>query len=127
MTNIQLASPEDIFEAINWALSKANHGMISDRRISDRTVAHIPIVIQPVDADCQPVGDSFEGITKDVSVGGLGMICSQPVEGKQVLVQFSGDEAVQTTLLLNVHYCNNVGPYFFAGASFCADWSTELE
>ena len=123
---IHLATPEVIFETINWALDRAQSHNFADRRISERTTVHLPVVIQPIDSNCHPVGEPFEAITRDVSVGGMGFVTTAELTCEQILVRFTSDDK-STTLVLDVHYCNQIGPFFFVGASFCADWSSEEE
>ena len=123
----QLATPEDIFEAVSWALSRKQAERNSDRRISERTIVHLPIVVQQIDEHGEPHGHRFTAITKDVSVGGIGIMSQQAIDSPQILVQFESPEAIKTSLLLNLHYSYQVGPFFFAGASFCADWTTDIE
>lgn len=123
-----LATPEAIFETVNLALEKAqSHDFFADRRISERTTVHLPIHIQIIDQDGHPVGDAFEAITRDVSVGGIGIMSQQHIASEQVFVRFTSLDTVMSTLILDIRYCNQIGPFYFAGGSFCADWSSEEE
>ena len=123
----QLATPEQVFEAVGWAINSAEKSAFSDRRISERTIVYLPVLVQLVDDASQPIGEAFPAVTRDVSVGGIGLICDRPITGKQMIVKFTVDGCSDVPMLMDIRYCNGVEPYKFVGGSFCADWFAEAE
>lgn len=116
------STPEAIFETINWAMEKAQQMSLDDRRITERTSVHLPVFIHPVDED--PVKQQpFEAITHDISVGGICFTTQHEIKSDQICVNFAAADGPATELCMNVHYCNKIGPFYFTGTSFFADWS----
>lgn len=104
----QTASPEQVFEVINWAMDASGNSFDSNRRISERKTTYLPIEIQMISEDFQPVG-------------GIGFITNCPITTSQIRVHFSTEN--DDTLLMELKYCRLVGSMYLAGASFCVDWS----
>lgn len=121
---IPMATPEQVLDVVNTITDLAKHNNQSDRRISEREQVFLPIEIFPIgsetDSEDRP---SFSAISRDISVGGIGIISPRELSAEQIAVRFSSHEVESTPLLMNVHYCRQVGPLHFIGASFCADWS----
>lgn len=117
----QTASPEQVFEVINWAMDASGNSFDSNRRISERKTTYLPIEIQMISEDFQPVGETLSAVTRDVSVGGIGFITNCPITTSQIRVHFSTEN--DDTLLMELKYCRLVGSMYLAGASFCVDWS----
>ena len=119
----QIASPEKVLETVDWAIDSSAVAMNSDRRISERSVSYLPIEIQQIDDEEQFVGGIISAVTRDVSVGGIGIISPAVIETKKLQVRFSSDPDSKP-LLMELNYCNPVSVMYFAGASFCVDWSS---
>ena len=116
-------SPEQVFEVINWAMDASGSRFDSNRRINERKTTYLPIEIQMIGEDDQPVGEKFSAVTRDVSVGGIGFISSYPITTSKIQVRFSSSQDGGQVLLLDLKYCRPVGTMYLAGACFCVDWS----
>ena len=79
------------------------------------------VAIQYLDDSYQPYGDEVCGLTRDVSVGGLGILCHEAAPTKNALVTFP--ELGTDPILMKVTFCIGLGPFFHIGTSFCVDWT----
>ncbi len=57
-----------------------------ERRKYSRVPQSLILNIQPLNNDLQPVGDSFQAITRDVSTNGVGFLYNSPFPTKYVRV-----------------------------------------
>ena len=112
-----MTAPEDIFMFVNSVFDRAESARIDDQRISERTPITLPVQIDPL-TDEQ---DQFEAVTKDISVGGLGLISPKVVEAKRMIVRFPTLD--DQTVSIAISYQRPVGPFVQIGGNFEADWT----
>lgn len=124
VTTCQLASPEQIFELVQDTMSAAIHSDELEQRISERLPAFLPIHLLFTDPQLQPIENSYavSAITKDISVGGLGLISPVDAKGPIAIVSFESKPDLNP-LMLEVRYSEQTGPFFQIGGKFNADWS----
>lgn len=120
----ELASPEEIFEIINEIFIGAEVRKLSEQRISERKSFFLPIELQFASSDLELVGEPFDAVTRDLSVGGLGIISPVAASSEKAIVKFKTLAQERSGLLIDIRYSNSLGPFFQIGGRFCADWSS---
>ncbi len=118
-----LASPEQIFEMVNKIIQKVHQRKASDQRISQRFPIQLPVSIQYVSDKLEPVGERVLGVTKDVSVGGVGLLATDEIQTGQAIVSFHSMGKETPPVLVEFSYCSSIGPFYQFGGAFRADWS----
>ena len=114
-------SPDDVFDLINRLLDVADEGPVEENRISDRRPIAIPVKIQPLDANHQPVGEPFSAITRNISMGGVGLIANQTINTPIAEVTCAG-QFCQQPFLIHVRYSNQLEDFYLIGGNFVVDW-----
>lgn len=122
LTRPQLASPEDIFALVQEIMLQQDYDHELDQRICERQPLFQPVVLQFTDAELSPLGNEISAITKDISVGGLGLIAPQAALGPNVIVNFQNNSN-SFPILLEIRHCHHIGAFYLMGGQFCADWS----
>ena len=95
----------------------------SERRAQPRRLISIPIVVQPLDANFQPVGDVFHAMTKDISRGGVGISHNGRVAAKYLQIEVATRDGEKMTLMSKVEHCTPDGQLYHIGARFVVDWT----
>lgn len=95
----------------------------SERRAQPRKAITVPVVVQRLDDEFQPVGETFSALTKDISGGGVGILHSEPVTTGYLQIQFSTSEHEQMVLLSCIRHCTPCGQAYHIGGRFVVDWS----
>jgi hypothetical protein len=89
---------------------------VSSRRVEVREPAAIPVFVQPLDDQLQPVGEEFAAVTRDISCGGLGFFHTRPVApGLIQIVMEAPDHGQSRKLLGRVEHCTPCGRFFIVG------------
>ena len=84
----QLASPEDLFDVVSLVYAAVDEKNRTERRITERERAFLPVILQYIDEQLQPVGDEIEALSRDVSVGGVGVLCMDDIASTKVVLRF---------------------------------------
>ena len=79
----------------------------AERRNSQRHPLSVTLLIQPLNADLQPDGETFRVMTRDVCVGGFGFVHAEPIKQKYLKVVKSDKN--RTELLVEVKHCTALG------------------
>ncbi|HEV8003803.1 MAG TPA: hypothetical protein VGP63_28315 [Planctomycetaceae bacterium] len=58
-----------------------------DRRAAQRKPAMIDVIAVPLDADRQPCGDAFLALTRNISHGGIAILCTEQVKAPYLLLR----------------------------------------
>jgi len=88
-----------------------------DRRSETRHSMAVPVLVQPVDEQFNPVGESFAVVTRDLSATGIGLIHSRPIDHKLLALQLqlAGEEV---NVIVEVAWCKPMGPFEYLGGRF---------
>ncbi len=117
-------TPETIIEIITPLNQIIDRQESADcRRILSRRRLTVPIRLQLVGADMQPCSQWLEGLSQDVTMGGLGFLCACEVTTPYALVQFYDDLGAHQPLLIEIKHVKCMGPFCQAGGPFIVDWS----
>ena len=117
-------SPESMIEIItplNRLIDERES--IECRRILPRRRLLVPIRVQLLDSEMQPAGQLMEGVSQDITMGGLGFLCPCEVNAPFALVQFYEQLEDHHPLLVEIKHTRQMGPFWLVGGSFRADWS----
>jgi hypothetical protein len=98
-----------------------------NRRSETRDAISVPIMVQPLDANFQPVGGPFCAVSRDVSGGGIGLIHTDPITAEYVHIRLTTRGGEELEVLGKVKHCTANGPYFQIGARFVVDWTGRQE
>lgn len=113
--------PVEEFLLVAQALQNLGHSSASpfeQKRHHKRTPRTLSISVQPLDDDFQPDGEPFWLVTRDISLKGIGMISSDPIEHQFVRIGLM-DES--TTVIGQVRHNSSIGhkhPLYLVGIEF---------
>ena len=111
-------SPNLIASFMNRLGSKVRSFEGVERRAHDRFVVAIPSIVQPLDDRHIPLGKAFAAVTRDISIGGIGLLHSQPVVASFLGVRIADPEGKQFRFLVKMLRCQPLGEYFDIGGEF---------
>ena len=88
-----------------------------DRRCRERYDVNLPVTATPVDDDMQPVGDSFDAVTRDISSRGIALFGHRKLDNGYLTVQVMDfDGQTHLDAVIEVLRCQPIGDsYLFAG------------
>ncbi len=110
---------EDIGRA--YLLDAPRGNVVQERREAPRYKITMPVVITSLDEHFQPRDLQYHGITRDISLTGVGVITSSPLTPFLVSLRFVPANGQEFEALARVVYCNPVGYYFHSGCEFVAE------
>ena len=90
----------------------------NERRNHVRYVVALPTVVQPLDEKLSPSGDSFHAVTRDISVGGVSLVHTYPIQSKYISVEIKPREGAAIRLLVKVLRCKPLGSYYDVAGEF---------
>jgi hypothetical protein len=109
-------TPDEIASFMQDVIVQYQQRTVSSRRAEVRETAAIPVFVQPLDDQLQPVGEEFAAVTRDVSVGGLGLFHTRPVPlGLVQIVMEAPDHGQSRKLLGRVEHSTPCGRFFIVG------------
>lgn len=93
-----------------------------ERRSHPRYTMAIVVEVQPWDEGLQPQGPSFQGITRDLSIVGLGLFTTHVLTTKFSIVELRNRWGDTFQVLVEVLRCDPCGDEFFeVGARYVLD------
>jgi len=78
---------------------------------------------QRVDSTYRPVGPTFSAVTRDISVGGIGLIAPVLVDTPLLIVRIDHPTGLAKCLLMEVRRCRPFRKFFEVGGPFVTDIS----
>jgi hypothetical protein len=90
------------------------------RRAEQRESVAVPVLVQPLDLDLQPLGGPFEAVTRDVSPSGIGLFVSRSIEVPSwMTVTIRTPETLrELRLIAHVEHCTPCGGMYIVGCRF---------
>lgn len=89
-----------------------------DRRWESRHAVAIEVNAIPLDADLQAQGDGFLATTRNISSGGISLICSEQIDSPFLAVEITVPKERPFHAAVEVLRCSPVGPYFEIAGKF---------
>ncbi len=96
-------------------------------RRSDKSLADIvddrevSVTLQPLDQNLRPQGSALEAATRDISDGGIGLLCRQPIDSPYMRLQFTTPQGKDMDVIARVAHCTSDGQYHHIGTQIVAE------
>ena len=121
---VPLESPEKVFDSLSSVLSVYESQWRPEKREKSRIEMVVPVAVKLLDVSRVQIGQSFSAITKDISMGGLCILCTDPCQATFALVEFNS-EALEEPIKLMFKICHTtvIGPFTMIGGGFVANWN----
>jgi hypothetical protein len=117
-----LPNPETTFQAIANIVRFAEAAESVEQRISVRQQVLQAIVAEPLDANFQNAGETFQALSRDVSVAGVGFFATVPTRARWLRLDFV--ECDQASVIVEVVHQSERGPFWMVGCKFLVDWES---
>lgn len=85
-----------------------------DRRAEPRYQLTLPVILRPADSEFQPIGAIIRAVTRDLSAGGIGLMCQDPLSCN-VIVDFTSMAGRRLVAKAQVLRCDARGVLFRGG------------
>jgi hypothetical protein len=82
-----ISSTRESLEQFVDAVDGDNHDPLEDRRSASRKPAVIDVIAVPLDAEHKPCGDAFLALTRNISRGGIALVCTQALKSPYLLLR----------------------------------------
>ena len=116
-----ILSPEYVLNIVSQVISSAEKKSKPNDRLSKRTVTLLPVVVKELDDDCQPTGVSFEALSKNISVGGVGLLLNREINTRYIEIEFTSIEGC-CPVIVEVRHQSQLGCFVNCGGRFHVDW-----
>jgi hypothetical protein len=113
------ASPEVIAAFMQQVIVQYQNYGTHHRRAEPREAIAIPVQIQRLDDDLTPIDEPQPAITRDISVGGIGIFHAQPYDHGMLRIRMVAPEShEQMQILARIEHCTPCGGYYIIGCRF---------
>ena len=112
------ATAESIVQFVECLNGKVLSFDGNERRRHARFVVAIPSFVRCLNENQEPEGKSFHAVTRDISIGGIALIHSQPVTSRFIWVSLLESNRDAFDVTVEVVRCQPLGPYFDIGGRF---------
>lgn len=116
----ELRRPEPASELVDFAKRQIVHAKLRDAcecRKETREMVVVPVFVQPIGDDLEPVAACLEAVTRDLTSQGAGLVYFSPITFSKLALQIHlGDEVVN--LISRVAWRAPLGPFYGTGVSF---------
>jgi hypothetical protein len=100
-----------------------SHDPFEDRRSAKRKPAMIDVIAVPLDAERKPCGDAFLALTRNISHGGIAILCTEVTKAPYLLLRL--EMARYRCLQAVVRVIRSKSFYQFTEVCTCFDLSEE--
>ena len=116
-------SPETAFVALKSIVAHAERQRQRhhERRITNRVPLCRVVKFQELDQQRNPIGNQVEALSRDVSLGGVGLIVTEKIRSQYLCLNFEYCTNDQTLYVEVVHQTQQ-GPFFLVGCKTLVDW-----
>ncbi len=115
-SEFHLGSPSDAVASLVAKLVSEESGE-ADRRAHVRHPLMMAIATVAVDDDVQPVAEPVTMITRDISSHGIGLIHTQPVDAKWIVIELPLQTGTEQ-FVMEVVRCHPVDRFYDVGGRF---------
>lgn len=95
-----------------------------ERRQDVRVTVCLPVTVQPLDTDFEPVGEPFKAITRNLSGGGIGLLNDEPIDTDYVLVTLRNRAGDEIDLVAHIRHCTYEDGGYLIGGRFIVRWDS---
>ena len=81
---------------------------------------NVPAEVQPLDANLNPSGEPFRGVTRDLSAVGIGIVHTRAIDDQYLQVTIRTSTNVKC-LTVEVVGCRSLGAFYEIGGKFVMD------
>jgi hypothetical protein len=131
MSRLTLASlqhpPEAVVVFVKRLIAEYRDYDGPERRAEARRCVVVPVVIQYLDDNYQPISRPMATMTQNLSGGGIGLVHHEPVPCNMIQVQLTLKNGETMNLIASIRHCTQKGDHFQIGARFVVDWDETLE
>jgi PilZ domain len=82
-----IASSRETVEQFVDAVGAGGQTQSDDRRSTKRKAAMIDVIAVPLNAERKPCGEAFLALTRDISRGGIAILCTEEVKSPYLLLR----------------------------------------
>ena len=93
-----------------------------ERRTETRSCVVVPVTIQYLDDEYQPLNRPIATTTHNLSGGGIGIVHCEPIPCNFIQVQLTLKSGETMNLIASVRHCTQKGDHFQIGARFIVKW-----
>ena len=126
MSNSALESllhpPEAVVKFIKRLLSEYRDYDGPERRTETRSCVAIPVTIQFLDDEYQPLNKPIATITHNLSGGGIGLLHDEPMPCNFIQVHLTLKSGETMNLIASIRHCTQKGDHYQIGARFVVKW-----
>jgi hypothetical protein len=97
--------------------TRLNARFYPDRRSEMRHLLVVNVLVQPLDENSRPAGESFYAVTRDISTEGVGLIAAEPIPHGLVALQIHFDHE-DIAIIAEVKWSTPMGPFEAGGCRF---------
>jgi PilZ domain len=112
------APPERVANFIRRVIRGEKFYPGAERRNSLRYPITMPVKSTPLDERQRPTEESFLGVTRDISIGGLCMYHLNAVSARFLQLELTSHSDEQLHVVLEVVRCRQTGPFFEIAGRF---------
>lgn len=120
-------APEVIIEFVNRLVNQLCEFNGVERRADVRQAITVPVRIQPLDSQFQPIGEVIKAVSRNISGGGIAFILPNPISAKYVQVELTDADKQTIDIVSHVRHCTQHGDFYDIGCRFIADWNKTQE
>jgi hypothetical protein len=92
-----------------------------ERRMHLRYPITMPVQVTPLDAEFEPVGEPYQVVSRDISVGGICLYGPQATNHRYLQLEIKGPSQERLKVLMEVLRCRQAGPFFEIGGRFIGE------
>lgn len=119
-------SPEVIASFMQQVIVQYQNYGTHHRRTEPREAIAIPVQVQRLEDDLTPVAEPKAAITRDISVGGIGLFLGERIERGMLRIRMVAPEShEQMQILAQIEHCTPCGGYYIIGCRFAGATSPE--
>jgi hypothetical protein len=90
-----------------------------EKRASNRNLLVVPVIAQPIDKQCEPIGPPLALVTRDISSEGIGLISERELDEGLIALHLPLDDPC-VYLACEVRWSKPAGPFYYVGGRFVA-------
>lgn len=74
----------------------------------------------PVDDSCIPIGPAFQGMSRNISTGGICFVCTRAVRDKRFVIELATSPSERVQMVMEMVRCQRLGRFYEVGGRLLA-------